>query len=675
MNRSFIFSFKTLSLPVRRLFPGLLLTVGLFVGVDSITRSIDPMKLYGGWENPHIQYKYEFAKKLHKKHGRLDVMLISTSIGLQTDVDEWQEATGNQVICYNAAMGGQKPQWAQFMFENVYYPALKPKAVVYCVSPRDVNAGGLPAARWNRNGPFWNSVRARAILAEKPVEKVMVTFERASYLFSARRHIRRYIQQGPIPEDKIVITEENGVDLPTVRNLADTPPTAQARLRAGNHYKDFSMPEDGESAGLLAIANFCKKKGVKFVLLNQPVAPAAYALFNDPQKDYQVYLNGLERLRKSGVEVLDMAKDLDLGSQHFGDDDHPNRWGAASMASYIYEKVIVKWFPDKTIVDKLPEQLQVNLYDVTSRTNRDFFPQDRSRVPPHTMYASELQMITRTAGSRIPINTELRPGSYSCDLYSADERTTRTEGAREHELALELLEGDTTKSLPFKLSRNIVQGAALTRFRFSVENPASLALRVNQLHGTECVLDALFLDRTVQGGDPRIPIPWDTEGLKVPDPYLVRNGGFEHYAADDKSLPAEWYRYTREREPWGSAELVRQGRKGTQAVSLAWSGKPASWGSLIVQDITVGILPKLRGNTCRVSVWARSDTPKVYAGVQVLPEMKDVLPLTKYSATGSWQQLSADVEVSTSTQRLSITIGSLDKQPVLFDDLEISRLD
>ncbi len=677
MNPSSTSSSKTLHLSGwRRSLVTLATAVVCFALLDTAVRWADPLRLYGGWENPFVQYKTDFARKMARERGRIDVMVMSSSVGLAVDVGKWQEACGDQVVCYSASMGGQRPAFARLMFENVYYPQTKPTHLIYLLTPRDVNTFGAPGKGFRYNAPLWESHNVRRLTATSAGERATLALESASYLYQARRHVRRWVQQGPIPQDEIVITRPNGINEPTVRRTGDRDLTP-AEKREGTPVSSFTMPDDGESLHLRELAAFCKSRGVEFVIVNQPFAPSGHSGFDNPKKDYATYLAGLDKLRAAGVRVVDAAAALDLRNSDFGDTDHPNRWGGYRIADYIFREIVRPWFPDKALVTELPGEAEVPLYRLLSADNGGFFLQERNRIGPGGPYAAPLQVATDRPGGRLAIPCDIPPGRYLMELYGADERTTRTgKAVKGHTLALEIAAvsgGDTsaTRTVEFEMSRTNVQGAVLNALPLDLETTSRLALALKALAGPECALDTLFLRRVIRSRAER-----DTDarrfvrGYESPNPAIVRNGGFEYADLRRPGYPAEWEPYTRDREPWGTVRLVDGGRSGGKAVELTHrEGK--GWGCMIMQILPQGQTELLRNRKVTSDVWVQTKTnSSVFASISVGSEQSDSVRHVPAETRDMWQRYKATISVPTTATTVIITIGSLDRATI-FDDISV----
>jgi hypothetical protein len=431
------------------------------------------------------------------------------------------------------------------------------------------------------------------------------------------------------------------------------------------------MPDDGEMQELVLFSRFCRLNGVEFVVVNQPVAPITHELFDHPESDYQAYLDGLARLRKAGVQVVEMADQLQLGNRDFGDNDHPNRKGAYAIAGYLYKQVLCAWFPDKVRIPVLPEPAEINLSNQLRVDNLDFYLTTRFRG----LVASPLQAVTQKEGARLTIEHPIPPGEYLLELYGADERTTPTSKGKGHRLSLEITSpSSTATTVAFEMSRALVQGAPMTRLPLKLDSATTLTLSVVKLHGPECILDSIFLT-PLCAADCRVnadfAAPFKNAGSATRN--YVRNGSFEFPDVGNPDYPAEWSPYTRERPPWGKVGLVNDAHDGKAAVQIKWEKeKMGGWGCLIAQDVASHQLDELRGKTIDVTVWAKSGGQQVYAAVHGVPS-DSKQDLSAYSAIGDWQKLRTTMTVPTNIVRLYLQLGALGPEPVIFDGIEVVR--
>ncbi|PKO20006.1 hypothetical protein CVU37_00600 [candidate division BRC1 bacterium HGW-BRC1-1] len=497
---------------------------------------------------------------------------------------------------------------------------------------------------------------------------------RTSYLYRISRHVRAYIQTGPIIEDEMIPTLAHGTNLPAVRTMPDD---MKADSTKKSIYDRFTMPKDGEFQELVDFAKFCKVKGVEFVLVNQQVAPSTYALFDNPDKDYQTYLNGLEDLKTAGVRVIDMAQDLKLTHYHFGDGEHVNRRGGFLIADYLFEKVVHPIFSEKMIVDHLPQWSEISSFSVLEADNPYFYTQDRSKVPPTALYASPLQAVTRDPGGTLTFFKTLCPGNYVIDLYGADERTTRSSDSKGHQLSWEVRSIDgKSETVPFEFSRNLVQGTALTQSTITIQTTSTMKIHVDRLDGSECVLDTMFVRERVSErlGDAETNY-CHNEPYGASEPMFISNSSFEFPDLSKEGYPVQWYPYTRERAPWGTVELVSDAYTGKTAVQMKLDPATKGWGCLLVQDIPPILLDEIKGKTIEVSAWVKSREGRFFGKVDVMTSSTREVRFPSLSKSGEWQKLKVQIQVDDDVRRLPIHIGAITAKPVLVDDVELKILE
>src|SRR5688500_8681933 len=94
----------------------LVLTILFYLAGDFVIRKYDPFQTWDGWDDPELAEKMRNAKAVKRKHGRIDLFVLSSSLALQTDVRKWLDASNGEIIPYNGALGGQRPQAARVLF-------------------------------------------------------------------------------------------------------------------------------------------------------------------------------------------------------------------------------------------------------------------------------------------------------------------------------------------------------------------------------------------------------------------------------------------------------------------------------------------------------------------------------------------------------------------------------
>lgn len=500
-----MFSLDTLKLPLRAVIPGAIATALFLLLLEIGFRLLSPFNYYGGWENSGLQKKMDGLEQTFREKGRIDVLLLSTSVGRPIDVRQFEEATGGRIVCYNAGHPEQRPERQRFLFEKYYWPRFKPSHILYGVAPPDVNSGSRgmhPDAP--QAGPFFEFEMIRRLRADSPMSKVRVALEDASALFAARRRIRTTIQLGEIPHQEPDATVGRGVQVPTPRRQPYGPLVRSWTHMAGyghlNAYKNYWVPENGEFGELLKLARLCEAQGVKFVVVEVPTSPYAHTNFDNPTEDYKKFTGMLDWLTSNGVTVLPMAQQLKLDNTLYEDMEHLNRWGGQVVTNYIYENVITRWFPDLILAPELPQPREVELWRQVSQPPprgvevRRLFPEN-----PDAQYSAPRQVLVQQAPVDLPVDEQLPPGSYSFELYAGDGTTTAPEQAGDAVVSLLGEEARTSNSIvlnvPLDKWRNTRLGISYTQYLFNAPTTTTLQLRVSQVAQRPLILDSVYLRR------------------------------------------------------------------------------------------------------------------------------------------------------------------------------------
>ncbi len=491
-----MFSFKTLHIQVRRFVPVLVLTAAFLLVLEITFRAGKWFNDYSGWESPGLEKKMEKARDLFEEKGRLDLVVLSTSVGRVFDVHQWEEATSGSMVAYNFGFPDQRPERQNFLFRNYIHPEFKPSHVVYGISPPDTNsnARGMHPER-PREGPFWTYRKVRDIGAEGLIDRVLVELENASSLFRARHRARFSLQHGDIamlPEDPTI---GSGVIVPTVRRQAFGPmPKSWALDPAGlpyNAYHNYWIPDEGEIGELIKLGKYCQEQGVKMVVVEVPTSPYAHTNF-DQADGYDRFVNALNFVASKGIRVLPMARDLKLDNTYFEDQDHLNRWGGQMVTDYVYEQVIREWYPE-TQAESLPGPVEISLAEKVQQTSGV----EVLRLTPATVdaqYAAEKQVLI-TRSTDIELSSRLAAGSYAIEIYAGDGTTTAPALTGEAKLELVAVGEDGTVSAAMPIDRwiNSRVGISYTQVNFTVPEPASLLLRVTEVGERPLILDTVFI--------------------------------------------------------------------------------------------------------------------------------------------------------------------------------------
>jgi len=89
---------------------------------------------------------------------------------------------------------------------------------------------------------------------------------------------------------------------------------------------------------LYKIINICSSRGIKIYLYRSPVHPIYYQLLpNETLRDYEDIKNEILNIDKN-IEFIDYSK-MQLETEHFGDGDHLNVFGAKIVSQLINYKI------------------------------------------------------------------------------------------------------------------------------------------------------------------------------------------------------------------------------------------------------------------------------------------------------------------------------------------------
>lgn len=346
MSRSSIFSFDTLRLARRDVVRGLGFgtMVVLFITLTSAAlEAVEPVDLHGGWGQFQLERGRERVQAYVKKHGHVDVMLFGNSVFRAVDVAIIERAwTGVGLVAYNASIGGSRPEGQAFVLEHVFLPLVTPRVLIYEIGPRDLLD---PKKVKRRKQEVFQSVRARALLADTLSERVESALEERLYVFAARRELRRGLTHG-IEAREAKDIGENGVgeDRPArlLKQLAGK--TAFGDIEYRNRYAPYRVDKRGAQQDVRDVIAIAKRAGIEVILLNMPISPACFSLFDDPMQDYALYLNTLRGIvADTGVAFFDMHTDLGLPNADFANADHPAKAGNDKIARYIADRVMTDY--------------------------------------------------------------------------------------------------------------------------------------------------------------------------------------------------------------------------------------------------------------------------------------------------------------------------------------------
>ena len=197
------------------------------------------------------------------------------------------------------------------------------------------------------------SLIGRRVFASTVTEKFEVYLENISYIFAARRSIRDYITRGQIPKTTLITSDERGFWKQTTSRLPDKlngKSTFSSNDDYRSRYNNYLIKDDGEYSELISMIEFAKSENVDFILVNMPISPACFSLFDNPREDYQLYLGALKQvIQKTGVRFYDMHADLELQNADFGNADHMNMKGDEKVIEYINHIILRNHFSSQPI--------------------------------------------------------------------------------------------------------------------------------------------------------------------------------------------------------------------------------------------------------------------------------------------------------------------------------------
>jgi len=493
-----LFSLKTLRVRPRKILVVCTLVAAFLLLVELAFRKWDWFYDYEGWESPGLLQKMADAEKLSEEKGRIDLVVLSTSVGRVWDVRQWEEATSSRIVAYNFGFPDQRPERQNFLFQKYIYPKFQPTHLIYGVAVTDLNSNGRGKHPDRpRDGPFWTYRNIKEMRAESLKEKISAWLSEKSILFRSRARARFTLQYGPIAMLQRDPTIGRGVIAPTIiRQEYGPQPPSWALEPLGilyNTYWDYWAPDDGEIGEIADLAAFCRRNGVKFTVVEIPTSPYGHTNFNVVD-GYNYFLQTLFLLiDREDVMVLPMGRDLKLDNTYFEDQDHLNRWGADIITNYVYQHVIRKWFPESAKAEALPTPVEISLYKQVDERNQSA---KIERLQPATLtaeYAAEMQIVV-TEPTDIQLTSSLTPGSYAVEIYAGDGTTTAPELTGEAELCLTVLDGkgEVVVTMPLIWINSRI-GVSYTQSYISVPTTGALSLQITSIKDRPVILDSAFI--------------------------------------------------------------------------------------------------------------------------------------------------------------------------------------
>lgn len=318
--------------PWRAAVLALLLGLLCLIAADFGLRWLVPFELHEDWEHQQVAYKEARFKQFARKK-RVDVILAGSSVIMDLDAKRLSRAVRGSV--FNGGIGSGNPTAMGAILEHMYFAIEKPKLVVYGVSARDLRDTGDPYDQ----PPFY-SHRMRAVRAKNWQERLEVRVERFSYMFRVRRQLRDLAQRGELARGTEIKTDEYGSRphkthrlVSSLKGKHEFPADYAYRSRYRNYRIDL---ETGHAHQLVTLIRKNRERGIRTILVNVPLSPAAMTLFDRREADYRLYLRSLREVaRRAGVELHDAHSELALGNRDFYDADHMGSRGDRALEGYI----------------------------------------------------------------------------------------------------------------------------------------------------------------------------------------------------------------------------------------------------------------------------------------------------------------------------------------------------
>jgi hypothetical protein len=493
MSRSSIFSFRTYRVPLGSLAVLGALILGSAAGVDLIWRVWRPLDTADGWFNRNLGSKMEGMLDLAREKGRVDVLLVSTSVTKAVDVEQWELACNNKIVAWNAAVPGLRPHQTFYLIKGLLRPRTGVSHVIQGITPRDITSrGGLQQWSHRKHGHFFDSWKMRRAAAETGKERLKTSLVSLSSLAQDRRVIRAWIQGGLAVTDELWYSTNRGMAPPGLMRLPDVFPENYLswikQVPDLNAVHQFHVPEDGEFGMILELNRYCRENGMEHVVVSYPWSQGGHVVYDNPAEDHARYLAVLDNLRARGVPVYDLDSTLKLPNSMFEDAWHDNRWGGEESSSWMYRHIIRKWFPDRATAPDIPRSRAVHLDQAApTGTCRPEYLRIPVSDPLQERYEGDRQ--TRLpAGCGLVLQEEAGPGLWTVDVYGGDLSRPKEDTIGGH-VGLDAGKGVVDRSRNHGWGRTL-QHHAYARLRVRLESTATLTLKAEE---GSALLDTAFL--------------------------------------------------------------------------------------------------------------------------------------------------------------------------------------
>lgn len=513
-----LLEFKTLDINVRKVLVSAAVSLVFLCLLDTAVRIWHPVDLYSGWGTPDIEEKMGLIDARVARLGKVDALIMGSSVGRRIDVGQWQSAFGGKVAAINACFHAQRPEIDRLMFEKVLWEKTHPSLLILTLTPFDVN-GFETTTVMKRRGPIWQTGRVRRLTATTIPQRLQLLAERLSYVVAVREGLRRDLQKGRQDFIHYFLDEETAVEYPSVNRTPDDPKSPFYAKTFSGLFSRFSVPDDGEVLEIRKLAAFCRQHGVRFVVASQPVAPACEGIYPNMQQVETTYTKALEKLKNDGIELLQMQNEISVSNADFGDPLHPNGRGAQKITSYLYEKVVRPMYAagleESVIPETLPEPVEISPCAGDGASGGTRIDLDATNKAAEPYFGSDRQLSIEQPGATIPLGQSFAPGTYHVDIYGADSPLNKAVADKmtangyivygfdtaalpypQHEFALTATPLSGTPISPhFTSSLVLIRRNQFTRCKMSLPTTSSLSLRVDKVGEGSAVIDTVFVRR------------------------------------------------------------------------------------------------------------------------------------------------------------------------------------
>jgi hypothetical protein len=334
-SRSSIFSFDTLRLAAWRVPKGAIGAVAIVIACEVFLHLASPwLPDPVLWGSNEVSAKVEQVRRMAVTHGpQADVLILGpshASVGLSP------REMGAALRVYNGALNGRTYPALEFVFEEVYEPLLKPRALVLAVSPLVLNAHN----KWmERNSEqLFEAPYPSALRTSGPVGlwRRFLVDHVALYRY---RHRQRGLRDGRVDARRHL--DEFGYTQPGATGTYEPSP---AGLPADHPYRrimyayDFSGPSVEAFVRLLERAHL---DGLPVAVVNMPFRSEMLKISSTGRADYDRYLVEMRQLRERfGFTWLDYQADVTFGDAEFRDVDHLNAIGTRKLSQRLAHDLV-----------------------------------------------------------------------------------------------------------------------------------------------------------------------------------------------------------------------------------------------------------------------------------------------------------------------------------------------